>query len=73
MTSSAWRTISTATGLTKRSNCRCFSFYERPSETPKDDCFVAEFISVLDFDLDEAIDILMKIENAERWEVLNEQ
>ncbi len=35
-------TISTATGLTEKYGCRCFSLYESPSYSAKVDCFVDE-------------------------------
>ena len=48
-----------------------FASQEKPA-VPEDNVTEKKVLSYLDFDLDEAIDILMKIENAERWEVLNE-
>lgn len=54
-------TISTATGLTKRYNCRCFSLYERPSETPKENCFVAEFCWANKGGMNERLDYLKEI------------
>lgn len=36
-------TITVATALTKRYGARCFSIYEAPADTPKEECFVKEF------------------------------
>ena len=36
-------TISAATGLSKYYACKCFSLYEVPADTPKEECFIDEF------------------------------
>lgn len=54
-------TISTATGLTNKYNCRCFSLYERPSEIAKEDCFVAEFCWANKGGMSERLDYLKEI------------
>lgn len=37
-------TITVATALTRLYGCRCFSVYERPADTSKEDCIVEEFL-----------------------------
>lgn len=36
-------TITVATALTKLYGARCFSIYEAPADTPKEECFIKEF------------------------------
>lgn len=54
-------TISTATGLTNKYNCRCFSLYERPSESDKEVCFIEEFCWANKDGLIERLDYLEEI------------
>ncbi|ANQ47876.1 glycosyltransferase family 4 protein [Flammeovirga sp. MY04] len=37
-------TVTVASVLTKQYGAKCFSIYEKPADTPKEDCFVKEFL-----------------------------
>jgi glycosyltransferase involved in cell wall biosynthesis len=37
-------TVTVATALTKQYGAKCFSIYEKPADTPKEKCFVKEFL-----------------------------
>lgn len=54
-------TITMATALTRLYGARCFSIYEAPSDTPKEECFVKEFLWTPKKELEKNIQVLRNI------------
>jgi len=59
-------TITVATALTKLYGARCFSIYEAPADTPKEECFVKEFLWTPQKKLEKNIQVLRGIIVANR-------
>lgn len=54
-------TITVATALTKLYGARCFSIYEAPADTPKEECFIKEFQWIPQKDLEKNAQVLRSI------------
>lgn len=54
-------TITVATALTKLYSARCFSIYEAPADTPKEECFVEEFLWTPQKELEKNAQVLRNI------------
>lgn len=54
-------TVTVATALTKLYGAKCFSIYEKPADTPKEECFVKEFLWTPQKELDKNIQVLRNI------------
>lgn len=54
-------TVTVATALTKLYGAKCFSIYEKPADTPKEECFVKEFLWIQQKDLESKIQVLKSI------------
>lgn len=54
-------TITMAKALTRLSGARCFSIYEAPADTPKEECFVKEFRWTPQKELNKNIQVLRNI------------
>lgn len=54
-------TITMATALTRLYGARCFSIYEEPADTPKEECFVKEFLWIPFKELEKNIQMLRNI------------
>jgi hypothetical protein len=54
-------TVTVATALTKLYGAKCFSIYEKPADTPKEECFVKEFLWTPQKKLEKNIQVLKNI------------
>ena len=54
-------TVTVATALTKLYGAKCSSIYEKPADTPKEECFVKEFLWIQQKDLESKIQVLKSI------------
>ena len=54
-------TVTVATALTKLYGANCFSIYEKPADTPKEECFVKEFLWIQQKELERKIQGLKSI------------
>ncbi len=59
-------TVTVATALTKLHGAKCFSIYEKPADTPKEECFVKEFLWTSQKESDKNIQVLRNIIVANR-------
>jgi glycosyltransferase involved in cell wall biosynthesis len=54
-------TVTVATALTKLYGAKCFSIYEKPADTPKEECFIKEFLWIQQKELERNIQELKGI------------
>ena len=54
-------TVTVATALTKLYGAKCFSIYEKLADTPKEECFVKEFLWIQEKELEKNIQVLRNI------------